>query len=74
MDDGVESFQVSGADVAQVECKRRFELRVLAEVTAPEVEGIEADDVVTGVAQRRSEHRPDVAVVSGHENSHGGGR
>lgn len=71
--DRIESFEVGGSHVAHVEIQRGPELGGLSEVAAAVAERIEADDVMPGVAQRGSEHGPDVAVVSGDENPDSGG-
>ena len=55
--------EIGGRHVADIEGERRLELGARPEVAAAIEERVEADDVVTRVAQHRREHRADVPVM-----------
>ena len=67
MHDGVESRQVAGRHVADVQLERGHGLGAVAEVAAAIVESVEPDDVMARLAQDRAEHGADVAVMAGDE-------
>src|SRR5215210_1744157 len=70
VDDGVETVEQRGLDVAQVDPEGRNLDAVGEEVTALVVEAVEPDDVVAGLAEERHDQRADEAVVAGDEDLH----
>ena len=71
VDDRVEAGEVGGPHIADVANAPDNPLGARAEVTATVEVGVEASDVVPAGGEERPEHRPDVAEMSGDEDSHG---
>ena len=70
VDDRLEPGEVGGPDVADVAEAPDNAARLGAEVAAAVEVGVEALDVVPAGREERREHRPDVAEMTGDEDSH----
>ena len=70
MDHGIESREVLGTDVADVTGALLVAARLRAEVAAVIPAGIEADDLVPAILQKRHEDSADVTAVAIHQDLH----
>ena len=68
--DRIESGQVVGPDVAQVELQPGHVVGVGAQGAAREQPGVEAHHLVPAVAQRGAQDPPQIAIVTGDAHFH----